>query len=98
MTAWFHAIVRVTVAPITQIETNHINYRNDMTLGMRKEETLKLVEIVTTLFFGKWITKSTERKDPGTLDAAMYRLHVCYTMRANGSFAIRRNAEFFSCG
>jgi len=87
-----------TVAPITHIETNHIDYRNDMTLGMQKEETLKLVEIVTTLFFGKWITKSMEGKDPGTPDAAMHRLHMCCTMRANGSFAICGNAEFFSCG
>jgi len=68
-----------------------------MTLGMRKEETVKLVEIVITLFFGKWITKSTEGKDPGMLDAAVHRLHMCCTMRANGSFAIHGNAKFFSC-
>jgi len=69
-----------------------------MTLGMQKEETLKLVKFVTTLFFGKWITKSMEGKDPGTPDAAMHRLHIRCTMRANHSFAIRGNAEFFTCG
>ena len=26
------------------------------------------------------------------------RLHICCTMRANGSFTIRGNAEFFGCG
>jgi len=71
-----------------------------MTLGMRKEDTLKLVETVTTRFFGKWTTKSTEGKDPGTPDDAMHRLHICCTMRANGSFAIRGNTNFSAaeCG
>jgi len=27
-------------------------------------------------------------------DTAMHRLHICCTVRANGSFAIRGNAEF----
>ena len=31
-------------------------------------------------------------------DAGMHRLHICFEMRANGSFAISENAEFFGCG
>jgi len=68
------------------------------------EETLKLIEIVkkTTPFFGKLgkrITKNAEGRHRGTLDdTSMHRLHICCTMRANGSFAIRGNVEFFSCG
>ena len=31
-------------------------------------------------------------------DAGMHRLHICCAMRANGSFAIRGNAEFVSSG
>jgi len=67
------------------------------------KETLKLIEIVqkTTLFFGKWTTKKkNERKVHGTLDAAMHLLHICYTMRANCSFAICGNVEFSAaeCG
>jgi len=61
---------------------------------------LKLIEIVkkTTLFFGKRTTKNTEGRHHVTPDIAMLRLHISCTMRANGSFAIRRNAEFFRCG
>jgi len=33
---WFCAIVCVTVAPIIRIETNHIDWRNDVTLEMWK--------------------------------------------------------------
>jgi len=51
----------------------------------------------TTLFFGKRTTKNTEGTDPGTPDAAMHRLHICCTMRANGSFVICRNVEFLGC-
>jgi len=53
-----------------------------------------------TLFFGKRTTKNTEGKDPGTPDTAMHWLHICCTMRANGSFVIRGNAELLSaeCG
>jgi len=69
-----------------------------MTFGMWKEKTLKLLETVTTLFFGKLTTKSTEGKDPGMPDADMHWLHICCTMPANGSFAIHGNAEFFGCG
>jgi len=32
-------------------------------------------------------------RDRGTPDTAMHRLHICCAMRANGSFAIRGNAE-----
>ena len=42
----------------------------------------------TTLFFGKRTTKNTEGKDPGMPDTAMHQLHICCTMRANGSFVI----------
>jgi len=52
----------------------------------------------TTLFFGKRTTKNTEERHRGTPDVAMLRLHISCTVRTNGSFAIRRNAEFFSCG
>jgi len=52
----------------------------------------------TTLFFGKWATKNMEGKDHGMPDAYMHRLCICCTMRANGSFAICGNAEFFGCG
>jgi len=54
----------------------------------------------TALFYGKRTTKNrpTEGKDRGTPNAAMHRLHICCTTRANCSFAIRGNAEFFGCG
>jgi len=52
----------------------------------------------TTLFFGKRTTKNMEGRNRGTPDVAMHRLHICCTMRANGSFAMRRNAAFFGCG
>ena len=51
----------------------------------------------TALFFGKRTTMNTEGRHRGTPDVAMLRLHISCTMRANGSFAIRGNAEFFSC-
>jgi len=69
-----------------------------VTLG-NVEETLKLIEIVkNTLFFGKQTTKNTEGRHRGTPEVAMLGLHISCTMRANGSFAIRGNAEFVSSG
>jgi len=62
------------------------------------EETLSRNCKTTTLFFGKRTAKNTEGKDPRMPGAAMHRLHICCTMRANGSFVIRGNAEFFGCG
>jgi len=29
-------------------------------------------------------------------DTGMHQLHICFAMRANGSFAIRGNAEFLA--
>jgi len=61
------------------------------------EETLKLRNCkknYTVLW--QMTTKNTEGRHRWTPDASMHRLHICCTMRANGSFAaIRRNVEFF---
>ena len=63
------------------------------------EETLKSRNCKkTTLFCGKRTTKNTEGRHRWTPDVFMHWLHICCTMRANGSFAaIRGNAEFFTC-
>ena len=66
----------------------------------RDFEVKKLLK-KTTLFCGKQTTKNTEGRQRWTPDASMYRLHICCTMRVNGSFAAIRgngNAEFFTCG
>jgi len=43
-------------------------------------------------------TKNTEGMHCVMPDVAMLQLHISCTMRANDSFAICGNAEFFSCG
>jgi len=61
---------------------------------------LKLVKIVKPLpcSLANGPQMNTKGKDRGMPDAAVHWLHICCTMRANGSFAIRGNAEFFGCG
>jgi len=65
------------------------------------EQSLKLglIEIVKKLPYS--LANGPQRSEGRhgvTPDVAMLRLHISCTMRANGSFAIRGNAEFFSCG
>ena len=62
------------------------------------EEFFKLIESVKIPFFGKRTIKNTEGRDRGMLDAAINWLHICCTVRANHTFAIHGNAEFFRCG
>jgi len=65
-----------------------------MTLGMQKRLSRNCKK--TTVL---WQTDHKEYSRKGmrdaTLDSAMHRLHICCTMRANGSFAIHGNEEFF---
>jgi len=63
------------------------------------EETLKLIEIVKS-YHVLWQTdhqKEYGRKGPRDAGRCCASVAICCTMRANGSFAIHGNVEFFCC-
>jgi len=92
-----HGFVRLSAVRLSHrfYKLKPITSTSDLTWHLECGRDFEVIQ--TTLFFGKRTTKNTEGMDPGTPDAAMHRLHICCTMRANGSFVIRRNAEFSGC-
>jgi len=69
------AIVLATVTLITQIEANHINQRNDVTLGM---SILTLIEIVKENYPVLWQMDHKEYRRKGLWNAGS-----CYACAAH---------------
>jgi len=93
------SFVRLSVRLSHQLYTlKPITSTSEMTWHLECGETLKLIEIVKkTTVLWQTVHKNMEGRDRGTPDAGMHQLHICCTVRANCSFVICGNAEFFGC-
>jgi len=96
-TCLIHAIVRPTVAPITQIEANHIDQQNDVAWQLECGR-LKLIEIIKGNYPVLWQMDHKEYGKKGPRDTAMHLLYNTSEHLVILRSAEMRNFSAVECG